>query len=618
MGVSTAEHKQKARLPRFVQLAANTLADPIAQQSKGSNAKGVKAEEAKDTVEPADEKDVPKADPIQDMLISESHAGGSIEDASKAISDEPVAVVKRRTPAWPMEQAEIEDAKRNPLDQNRPSEPESEFASDTDSDRTKYSNGKSLPWTYSFFFGAENSTCKSECRVSSANRLSNLRNSLSNLSVTSPPDSWCEPPISDASMQMRMPESGEAEEVLSRNHAVLPIAMPASMPMDMSYDSSNFFGSPGMAPLVPVQMIAPLVYYYQPCEAHYYQSSEAPWLLGFDRDPVPVRGLQLHQKGTAAVNPVLKVLLSVPPFVQLLVSLPPQCHKLRPTLRALSLIGYLHEPTSAVNCWYHPDAANAFQSTLEAYHCQCDDADADDPAHFMSFILQRLHIETSWGPEEYPFRDQNACPAEIQGSALRNIFGGTLLLSSGLKSCKKKKKKSQVNRRWLLQPFEMLRVDLPSESTAMLQTLIGSANRCIGNDNMEFQIDGLCGAPPVLIIQIERCLENNTCHVSYGMELQIPTENPQGSVADVTYDLLGAIFQDPETTRGCTYAAVRTGQQWTWVWEETVEPALWEDVASRQTEIRLAIYVRRDCPLIWMHPPNGDTTEFWMAQAPDG
>jgi hypothetical protein len=318
------------------------------------------------------------------------------------------------------------------------------------------------------------------------------------------------------------------------------------------------------------------------------------------------------------------------------------------------------------------DAAQALHSILQAYQCQCDYADADDPAHFMSFVLQRLHIETSWGPEEYPFRDQDACPAEIEGSALRNIFGGTLLLSYNLKR--------QVNRQWLLQPFEMLRVGLPSQSTAVLQTLIGSANRCIGNDDMEFQIDGLCGAPPVLIVQMERCLQNKTCCVSYGMELPIPTKNPVGSVADVTYDLLGAIFQGPETqelrsgdrvqihglqtavhlngqtgileswidsrqrwqvqledggkgnlklqnlalqdrtaesTKGSTYAAVHNGQQWSWIREATVESALWEDVASRQTEIRLAIYVRRDCPFIGMHPPSDDIMEFWMAQAPD-
>ena len=43
-------------------------------------------------------------------------------------------------------------------------------------------------------------------------------------------------------------------------------------------------------------------------------------------------------------------------------------------------IQYFHEPASTVNGGCESDARKIFHSTLEAYHCQCHDADADDPA----------------------------------------------------------------------------------------------------------------------------------------------------------------------------------------------------------------------------------------------
>eukprot|EP00746_Dinoflagellata_sp_MGD_P156628 gnl/MRDRNA2_/MRDRNA2_85907_c2_seq1.p1 gnl/MRDRNA2_/MRDRNA2_85907_c2~~gnl/MRDRNA2_/MRDRNA2_85907_c2_seq1.p1 ORF type:complete len:1137 (-),score=291.62 gnl/MRDRNA2_/MRDRNA2_85907_c2_seq1:702-4112(-) len=388
-----------------------------------------------------------------------------------------------------------------------------------------------------------------------------------------------------------VPAGWETDQVAWANCAMMQ--QPIDETEAMQWNGRYPYGMPGMVP-----MMSPYV----------FRRYGVPVEVGFESMPLCLRGLR-PGSFAGAVNAVMQVLLGVQPLMQLLVSLPPQCPKVRPTLRALCfIVDYFHYPAAPATRAPLLDATKLLRPLVEAFRRQCKGTDLNEPANFLRFLLQRLHIETCWGPEELPFWDQAftmlSSEAMVEGSALRNIFGGTELLSW-----------NRGDKLWSLQPFEVLQVDLPAHGIAVLKTLIGSANRGT-SPNMDPQIDGLCGAPPVLIVQLQRCSMRGireSCRVDYGLSLSVPTKDPKGAVAIVEYDLLAAVFRAPKEKGGNVYSAVRHGQDWWWFRDAVVQHIHRKDVISRQQEIRLAVYARRHCSPISVHPPHQDPLEFWMA-----
>lgn len=367
----------------------------------------------------------------------------------------------------------------------------------------------------------------------------------------------------------------ETEEAVWANCAMVTIPLPRLQNFQQQQiaddtETSQWDSTLGM---VPVQVPAPRT----------LMRSEVRVQVGFESVPLCLRGLQ-SSHATSAINPVIQVLLGVQPLLQLLVSLPPQCPELRPTLRSLScMCDYFHQPAAPAVRAPLLDAREILRPILEACR-QHKRMDLQNPATFLKFLLRRLHEETVWGPEEFPFQDPaNMLCSFVEGSALRNIFGGTQLVScNAAGQCR-------------LQPFEILQIDA-------LYNYIDSANQGTS------QVDWVCGAPPVLVVQY-----NMHGHVNYGLGLSLPTMSPAGEIAGVQYTLMAAVFRVPNAKRGTFYAIVRHGQAW-WCFKDAVlERARAQDVVARQQDIEVAIYTRQDCSSISVHPPWHDAVEFWMA-----
>jgi hypothetical protein len=269
------------------------------------------------------------------------------------------------------------------------------------------------------------------------------------------------------------------------------------------------------------------------------------------------------------------------------------------------MVDYFHHPASAF-CGASPlRAADLLGVPIQEYlsHRHC--TNVEEPASFLKLLLHKLNEETRWGPEEIPFVDQAGIHSPtIEGSALRNIFGGTHLYewSSGFSK-----------HQWVT-PFEMLQVHLPAHGCAVLQTLIGSANHSkpFGLTGQNIGI-GFFGMPPVLVVDLQRHTKKQDCCVDYGLELSVLTKDPEGRTAHVRYDLLAAVFCDSSQQEGSSYAAVRHGQHFWWFRDVEIFSADRADIVSRGREIQLAVYVRRHCPSISMSPPQHDPLEFWMA-----
>lgn len=326
------------------------------------------------------------------------------------------------------------------------------------------------------------------------------------------------------------------------------------------------------------------------------QHLQVPTVVGFQQVPLYRKGLYSNSLA-GAKDAVIHVLLGVQPLMQLLVTLPPQCQNLRPTLEDLrSMVEYLHQPAAqASGSW----DTGLLRTTVEVFRKECTHTDLTEPANFLKFVLQKLCKETAWGPEEFPFRDQVASmhSSYIEGSAMRNIFGGTRLWYNG------------DDKSWQLQPFEILQIDLPAHGTLSLNAL---AMHCVGPFN------GICGAPPVLIVELQRCTMHGVrerCHVNYGLALTVPTKSPEGVTAYVPYEFMAGVFRVPNDEEGRPDAVVQYGQQWWWFRDAVVQRIHHLDVISREMEIRLAIYARRDCSSINVQPPRKNHREFWLAKS---